>query len=206
MRERNKADNRLPSATIGLVLVSKPAYAGWPNRDLRFFVAEQSREGSATQTAARRPVLKPHPAIEVRFHPKSLLWADHHWPWPAPLSETPLQIGFQSVTEAAGDLAQVAQKSLMDAGHQQTVDAFPAARVTDDHARQYFRRLDLLPDRGTPARQVPAGLMLGHDAFMPIGHHPLEKAPSEFSRPCRKHQCGRIDLGQQLGKNTSALQ
>src|ERR1022692_2824097 len=93
----------------------------------------------------------------------------------------------------------------MDAGHQQTVDAVPATRVTDDHARQHFRRLDLLPGGGTPAWQVPAGLKLGHDAFMPIGHHPLEEAPPQFSCSLGEHQGGRIDLGQQLSKNTSAL-
>ena len=150
-------------------------------------------------------MLKPHPAIEVRFHPQGLPWAGHDGPMAPPLSETPFQIDFHSVTETASDLAHVTQRSVVHTGHQQTMDAFSAPRVTDDHARQHFRRLDLLPGGGTPAWQVPAGLKLGHDAFMPIGHHPLEEAPPQFSRSLEKHQCGCIDLGQQLSKNTTAL-
>src|ERR1019366_6275725 len=160
MREHNKkaGNNRRHLGTHRSGLMSATLLAAEMAEQgltlFRYFVAEQSREGSATQAAARRPMLKPHPAIEVRFHPQGLPWAGHDGPMAPPLSETPVQIDFHSVTETASDLAHVMQRSVVHTGHQQTMDAFSAPRVTDDHARQHVRRLDLLPGGGAPAWQV----------------------------------------------------
>src|SRR5436189_4649989 len=75
-------------------------------------------------------------------------------------------------------MGDVTQASLPERGYEQTPEPCPPGPKAEDDPRQRMDRLDLLPGGGAPSRQIAAGPVLGHHAFLAPPHRFLEKDPT----------------------------
>ena len=88
------------------------------------------------------------------------------------------QLDLGGAAKSAAYLSHVLQSPVMHRSHENAVDTSSSKPIADNHAGQDLCRLDLLPGARALAGPVHASQVLGHRAFVSLGHNPCEELPA----------------------------